>query len=441
MAKASTKKPSSSIAKQLESGHQVELTLTNQTTLLGTVVQSKDNVVQLKLKNGYNVGIRLDHIKSIQVLATGMNVSKAAAKTVSTDPQKPTIVVLHTGGTIASRVDYKTGGVSSSFEANDLLSMYPELFMHFNVVTEHISNMWSDDMRFAQYTRMAASAEKHIQQGVKGIIIGHGTDTLAYTAAALSFMIQNSPIPILLVGSQRSSDRPSSDARVNLISAANFIHQTNFGGVAICMHENEHDDTCVILPATKSRKNHTSKRSAFEAVNAKPLARIHYPSGQVEELTTLTKQNQPLLIRTKLEEKVGLIKIYPNMHPEPFKAYEQFKGLVIEGTGLGHAPTMVSDSDNQENEKVRQAIEKIIQKGCAVVMTSQCVNGRVNMNVYDKGIQLQQMGIIPGNDMLPETAFVKLAFVLANYPKNQIKEKMQENLVGEITNRSELNNQ
>ena len=439
MAKSPTKKSSSSTTKLLQSGNQVELTLTNQTTFSGTVVQCKNNVAELKLKNGYNAGIRLDHILSVKVIGTGQKVSKAVtARAVPVDPHKPTIVVLHTGGTIASRVDYKTGGVASSFEANDLLSMYPQLFTHFNVVTEHISNMWSDDMRFAQYTRMAKVIEKYMKQGVKGIIMGHGTDTLAYTAAALSFMIQNSPIPILVVGSQRSSDRPSSDARMNLVSAANFIHQTNFGGVAICMHENEHDDTCIILPANKSRKNHTSKRSAFEAVNTKPIARVHYPSGSIDIITPFTKPTSPCVIKTKLENKVGLIKIHTHMHPEQFKPYESFKGLVIEGTGLGHAPTAVSDELNRENEKIKKAIEKIIQKGCTVVMTSQCINGRVNMNVYDKGVELQRMGIIPGNDLLPETAFVKLAFVLANYPKSQVKEKMQENIAGEITNRSEL---
>lgn len=438
-----TKKPKEStgksVPKVIESGTKVEITLLNQTVLTGTVIQFKNDVLNLKLSNGYNAGINREQILRIQTNGMGVKVGKAQTKPIAIDSSKPTIVVLHTGGTIASRVDYQTGGVSNTFKAEDLLSMYPELFLHFNVISEHLSNMWSEDMRFKQYERMAKAAEKYIKQGVKGVIIGHGTDTLAYTGAALSFMMQNVPVPVLLVGAQRSSDRPSSDARMNLACAAEFIRQSNFAGVALCMHENEQDDSCSILPGTKTRKNHTSTREAFEAVNSTPLARVHYPSGVIETFTAFKKPTGVFVTKTNMEQKVALVKVHPNFHAEQLKVFESFKGIIIEGTGLGQAPTEVTDDLNKENDLVRKQLEKIIQKGCIVVMTSQCINGRLNMNVYSKGIDLQKMGIIPGKDMLPETAFVKLAWVLANFSKKEVINKMQENLVGEITTRSMVN--
>lgn len=426
------------MSKTFEIGEEVEITLSDSSTIKGSVVQAKEKILHLKLKSGYNAGIALEKIKDVKRLGAGQKVGKAARKALPTDPKKPTIVILHTGGTIASRVDYKTGAVSSAFDPEDLLVMYPEIFEHFNVNAELISNMWSDDMRFDNYTAIAKAIEKNIKKGVKGIIVGHGTDTLHYTAAALSFMFQNAPIPIMLVGSQRSSDRPSSDARVNLTSAANFIHAGGFQGVAICMHENENDDTCVILPSVNSRKNHTSKRSAFVAINSNPYARIFYPGGKVEWISPPKKSsNGSFAPQTKMAQKVALFKMHPNMHPESFAPFEKFDGLVLEGTGLGHAPTFVSDEGNKDNEKVKTALQKVIDKGCTVVMTSQCINGCVNMNVYDKGRDLQEMGISSGASMIPETAFVKLAWALGNFPKKDVPTIMATNIAGELVDRFE----
>lgn len=423
-----------------ETGEQVELILTDGSTVKGSVIQVKEKILHLKLKSGYNAGIGLDQIKEGKRVGTGQKMGKAPRKALPNDPKKPTIVILHTGGTIASRVDYKTGAVTSAFDPEDLLAMYPELFLHFNVKTEHISNMWSDDLRFGHYTKLAKSVESYVkkEKNLSGIIIGHGTDTMHYTAAALSFMLQNVPIPVILVGAQRSSDRPSSDARINLTSAAQFIHDGKFQGVAICMHENENDNTCVILLGTHARKLHTSRRDAFKSINVPPLARIQYPSGQVDWLQFPPKKTtQPFNPQTKMASKVGILKIHTNMHPEVFAPFEKFDGLVLEGTGLGHAPTFVSDKDNEENEDIKKALQKVIAKGCVVVMTSQCIHGRVNMNVYSKGVDLQKMGVIPGSDQLTEVAFVKLAWALGNFSKKEAIQLMSQNISGEMTDRFE----
>ena len=231
--------------------------------------------VIIKLDNGYNIGIDSKKVKEIKIL--GKYKAKEAPKTeIKKDSKKPTISILHTGGTIASKVDYKSGAVYSSFNPEDLLEMFPELFDIANFKSELIANMWSDDLRFKHFEIISKAIEKEIKKGVDGIIIGMGTDNLAVASAALAFIVENAPIPILLVGAQRSSDRGSSDAGLNLISAAHFIAKTDFAGVAICMHETMSDNDCLILPATKTRKMHTSRRDAFGAVNDTPVAKINF---------------------------------------------------------------------------------------------------------------------------------------------------------------------
>ena len=219
------------------------------------------DIIVLKLKNGYNIGIEKKRIESIKILKKHKE-TKIRKQKIRFNKNLPTISILHTGGTIASEVDYRTGGVIARFTPEELMAMFPELNNIANINSVFLSNMFSEDMRFKHYSIMAKAVVKEIRRGVKGIIIGHGTDTMHYTSAALSFMLENLPIPVILVGAQRSSDRPSSDAAINLICAAEFIVKTDFTGVVICMHESLNDDNCVILPACKTKKLHTSRRDA-----------------------------------------------------------------------------------------------------------------------------------------------------------------------------------
>jgi glutamyl-tRNA(Gln) amidotransferase subunit D len=258
-----------------------------------------------------------------------------------------------------------------------------------------------------------------------------GTDNLAVAASALSFVLESCPIPVVFVGSQRSSDRGSSDANMNLLCASNFIAKTDFSGVVICMHENIDDKNCVILPGCKTRKLHTSRRDAFKTVNDVPIAKVDYKTKEIQFLKNdYLKNNNKLIIKDKFEEKVGLIKITINMTANQFLAYKNYKGLIIEGTGMGHTPLDVIDNETKEHAKIKKVLQTLSKK-TILVMTSQCLFGRINMNIYSKGRDLQDIGIISGEDMLPETAFVKLAWLLGNYPKNT-KELITKNLRGEI---------
>ncbi len=403
----------------------------------GVLVDKKKDTTVVKLDNGYNIGVENKKIKKIEVVEKGKELEiKYSAKA---DKKKglPNISILHTGGTIASKVDYRTGAVYSSFKPEDLLGLFPELGEIANFESTLIANMWSDDLRFKHFSVIAEAIEKEAKKGVEGVIVGMGTDNLAVAAAALSFIIEDCPMPVILVGAQRSSDRGSSDAAMNLICAAEFIAKSDFSGVAICMHDYTSDDKCVILPACKTKKLHSSRRDAFKPVNDSAIARIDYKTRKIETIGKYLKKDKKksLKIRPKLEEKVGLLKIHVNMFPEQFSFFKGYKGLVIEGTGLGHTPGQVPNEWCKIHENIYPAIKKVTDSGCVVVMTTNCINGRVQLNVYDKGRDLQKLGVVSGEDMLAETALVKLSWLLGNYKSDEAKKLIGQNLRGEINPR------
>jgi glutamyl-tRNA(Gln) amidotransferase subunit D len=342
------------------------------------------------------------------------------------------ISILHTGGTIASKVDKETGGVSAKFSEKDMLKLYPEIKTIANINSRLVANMFSEDMNFNHYNLLAEEIQKEIKKGTEGIVITHGTDTLHYTSAALAFILENLPIPVILVGAQRSSDRGSSDATLNLLCALNFIAQTSFQGVAICMHETMDDNACLILPGTKSRKIHSSRRDAFKSINTKPIARVTKQGnvGFIEKINKVENKKLELkLFDPKI--KVGILKTHPNLSVEEVKFYSKFDGLIIEGTGLGHLP--INKIDKFTNEDVLNEIKKL---KIPIVMTSQCIFGRINMNVYSTGRKLLDANVL-GNelDMTTETAFIKLAWLLSNH-KEEIPSLIKQNLRGEISSRT-----
>jgi glutamyl-tRNA(Gln) amidotransferase subunit D len=407
----------------------------------GVLMPEEKDYLVLKLDTGYNLGIDKNRVQEVQV-AKEHKEKKTELPKAEQKKGLPTIAILHTGGTIASKVDYETGGVIARFTPEEIIGMFPEIKEIANIKSRLIRNMWSEDMRFAHYNILAREVEKEAKEGADGIIITHGTDTLHYTAAALSFMLNNLGIPVVLVGAQRSSDRGSSDAATNLLSAAFFITRSkDFAEVALCMHENANDDWCVILPGTKSRKMHSSRRDAFQAINVVPWARVNLKEQKVDLLRTGYRKRAKTSVSVrpfKEELKVGLLKMHTNMHSQEFEAYKGFDGLILESTGLGHIPLNEIDELTKEHTKIAEAVKKLVQSGTIVAATTQTIHGSVNMNVYSTGRKMQELGII-GNytDMTPETAFIKLAWLLSNTPKEKVKELYAKNLVGEITERLE----
>ena len=394
-----------------------------------------DSIV-LKLDNGYNIGIKFEKgVKINKIKKEWLIIKKKieSSKKLIFDKKLSTISMIGTGGTIASKIDYRTGGVYASFSPDDIVIQIPELKEIANIKASEIMKINSEDMQPNNWLEIANATAKEINSGVKGIVITHGTDTLHYTSAALSFMLKNLPVPVALVGAQRSSDRGSSDTVMNVACAANFVVNSNVAEVCTVMHGTMDDDYCLAIRGTKSRKMHTSRRDAFRPINELPIAKIFWKDRHIE----ITKDDyrrrndKKVLVDDKIETKVALIKVYPGLNPEIFDYYlkKNYRGFVIEGTGLGHVNTFGEKS-------LLSSIEKIIESEIPVVMTSQCIYGRVHPFVYHPLRVLSGKGVIYAGDMLPETAYVKLMWVLG-HTKNldEIKEMMLTNYAGEITNR------
>jgi len=395
-----------------------------------------EDTIVLKLDNGYNIGIDRKKIKEIRVIEQYKE-KKDAKDKAKPNKKLPAVSILHTGGTIASKVDYRTGAVVSRFTPEDMLDMFPELNKIANIRSRLVFQMFSEDMEPEHWQALAKEVEKELKEGTEGVIITHGTDTMHYTSAALSFMLQNLPIPVLLVGAQRSSDRGSSDAAINLIAATRFITQTDFSGVAICMHGTSEDKCCYIHQGTKVRKLHTSRRDAFRSVNVFPYAKV-FDDGKIEFIRTdyaKKDKKKRLELKNSLEKKVALIKIHPGIDCKELENYANYKGIVLEGTGLGHLPVTALDDVTKSHKENLETIRRLAKK-IPVIMASQTIYGQVNMNVYSTGRDILAAGVVSGGDMLPETAFVKLAWALGQ-SKNieEAKKLMQQNIAGEMAER------
>ncbi len=402
----------------------------------GTLLPSNGKTMHLKLASGYNVGISPNTVKSVKGIERGKKAGKPKTKKPRHVKGLPSISILHTGGTIASRVNYETGGVIASFSAEDIVTMFPELDKTANVKSVFVENIMSEDINFLHYGKIAKAVKKELDGGAEGVIVTHGTDTLHYTAAALSFALEGLKAPVLLVGCQRSSDRPSSDAADNLLCAAHFIAKSDFAGVAICMHADSSDGKCAIIPGTRARKMHTSRRDAFKAINSEPIAFVFAQSGKIEFNSKNYKRRAKgvVEVKPKFEEKTGILKARPNLLPEEIDFFRKhrFKGLILETTGIGHMP--INTKENSANLKALQAL---IKSGCVACATSQCIFGRVHESIYTNARRLHGLGAVFLEDMTTETAFIKLAWLLANNPK-QAKELMPKNLHGEISQRRKM---
>jgi glutamyl-tRNA(Gln) amidotransferase subunit D len=390
-----------------------------------------DQHIVLKMPNGYNIGIKITPNLIIERIGLGEKPAFRTDSTAISNKNLPLISIISTGGTIASRIDYRTGAVHSALTADDICNVVPELTQMANIKTEILFSLFSENLQSHHWQKLAHSISNHISQGAQGVVICHGTDTMAYTSAALSFALQNLPVPVLIVGSQRSSDRPSSDATENLINAVRVAATGQIAEVMILMHDTSSDTTTLLHRGNKVRKCHTSRRDAFQSVNAQPLAKIH--SSHIEYMShdyANRDSEKKLVLKPHFDEKVALIKFYPGLDPQLLHWYvnNSYRGIIFEGSGLGHLP-----------ENIYPEIEYAVNHGVVCGMTSQCIWGRVNMNVYTTGRDLQNLGVLPLHDMLPETAAVKMMWALGQTQSIQkVKNIMLTNIAGEIENRSQF---
>jgi glutamyl-tRNA(Gln) amidotransferase subunit D len=386
----------------------------------------KSKSVVIKLDSGYNIGIDERKIKKIKVIKKAKP-KKEKKKKIKKNKKLPTVSILSTGGTISSKVDYTTGGTYASLTAEDFVELEPKLTKFANIRAKRILQIMSEDVNPNDWIKIAKEVKKELdRKDVAGVVITHGTDTLHYTAAMLSFMFPKLSKPIILVGAQRSTDRGSSDTFMNLICSVISATQ-KIGEVLVCMHATPNDDFCYLHRATKVRKMHTSRRDAFRSINQFPIAKV-FPNGVVEYLIDYKEPDEKTEINLKIDKKVALVYVYPGMDPKVLDNYKKYHGIVLMGTGLGHVPT---------NGKLSliPKIKSLVKKRIAVCITSQCLYGRTHEFVYSNLRKLENTGAIFCEDMLPEVAYVKLMHVLGKTRKlDKVKELMQKNLHGEINN-------
>ncbi len=393
------------------------------------------DIIVLKLPNGYNVGISIDRIDKYEVLGkeSSKSVEIPVGHLVKSGGTLPRVRLVATGGTIMSKVDYVTGAVYPSFSLEDLYELYPELRNIASIELLNLMAIFSEDFTPETWSRIAESAYKAFLDGVEGVVILHGTDTMHYTSAALAFALRNIPGPVVFVGSQRSSDRPSSDAFENLLSAVLTCIKAPFGESVIVMHYTTNDGVIAVHRGTKVRKMHTSRRDAFISINAEPIAFI-YPQKLEFEIRTnkyipRNSDRTSIILDNKFDNRVALVKFYPGMDPEiiHYLIDKKYHGIVIEGTGFGHV-----------RKELLEPIKRAIEEEIPVVIASQTIFGRVNLNVYRRGVELLKIGVIPAEDMHPETAFVKLCWVLAKTRNlDEIRKLMLTPIAFEINQRSE----
>lgn len=425
-----------SLRKALESsgveiGDILEVSVNNQQyrgSLMPRVETYDEYHIIIKMKSGYNVGLEFN--KTMKIKKTGSSPKPDFKQPPLPEAEKglPKVSIISTGGTIASRVDYVTGGVVSAMSSRDLLAVVPELVEVVDIDADILYSVFSEDIGMEHWAGMAKRAYDKIKAGADGIIFTHGTDTMSYSSAAMSFALQDLPCPVIFVGSQRSSDRPSSDNATNLMGGVHTAAYAPFAEVCIGLHENTSDESISYIRGTKVRKCHTSTRYAFQPVNDFPLAR--YTNGKVEMLNDRVRARQdsePKLLN-KFSDKCALVKFHPDYNPEVLDYFmdNDYRGLIIEATGLG-----------QVHQDLWPVVERAKKEGVFIGVVSQCTWGRVNLNVYSHGRELTDRGAVPLEDMHGETAFVKLKWSLGQTEDlAEVKKLMLANFVGEFNTRT-----
>ncbi|AIF84763.1 glutamyl-tRNA(Gln) amidotransferase subunit D [Candidatus Nitrososphaera evergladensis SR1] len=422
----------------VSAGDTVSISIDGGETMTGVLMpryeSASDSYIVIKLKSGYNTGIEAAKIKSITKIAgaAGTAATKVTQQQQPSPPSKqedvklPKIALISTGGTIASKIDYRTGGVRAALSAEELYASVPELASIASVDPEVLMSEYSENINPGHWTIMADRIADKVRSGrYDGIIVSHGTDTMHYTASALSFALQGLPIPVVLVGAQRSSDRPSSDAALNLIGATTFAAKAPVAGVFVAMHAGTSDDAVAVHIGTRVRKNHTSRRDAFESIDVTPVALVK--DGRVEMqkqsgIDLVPRGKGKLNLQSSFDSRVALVKYHPGFDPTLvyWLISKECGAIVFEGTGLGHV-----------NKNLFGVLKEAAEKGVHMFMTSQCIWGRVSMTVYDTGRDLLDIGVVPLSDMISETAVVKAMWALAN--TQDLKKTMQENLAGEMS--------
>ncbi|MDH3361148.1 MAG: Glu-tRNA(Gln) amidotransferase subunit GatD [Nitrosopumilus sp.] len=412
-------------SKQISIGDSVKILadLTYSGIIMPRYEHNDDKHIVLKLKSGYNIGLDIEKIETIEKIKSVRKKIEKNEEVKQVDGLSK-ILLISTGGTIASKIDYRTGAVTPVLTAEELNLSVPELAKIANIDTKVLFSEYSENIMPEHWLKIAEKINEYSKSDYSGIIIAHGTDTMHYTSAFLSFALAGFPLPIALVGSQRSSDRASSDAALNLIGAVKFLVECKTNGIYIVMHQDENDEAIACHIGTRVRKNHTSKRGAFQTVGDNP-AFIVYNNEIHRNMKDNFFRIKEYKHKIKLNLKVALVKYHPGYDPNMLKTIIDggYKAIIFEGTGLGHV-----------GKNMYPIIKIANERGIFMGMTSQCIDGRVRMTVYESGRDLLNLGIIPLEDMIPEVALVKAMWASGNSENREdIKEIMLDKIASEFS--------
>jgi glutamyl-tRNA(Gln) amidotransferase subunit D len=395
--------------RSLPMGTTVELTAKGGPRWEGTVVPPHElsgaRVIQLKLASGYNVGVRVDLDAQVRVLAApkgnGNGTPPGTRAPTPFPSTTPWVALLTSGGTIASRVDYRTGGVRPVQGEQEILSFYPDLDRDGPIRVVPVFDRLSEEIGPPDWEELARRTIEAFRQGATGVVIAHGTDTMGYTAAGLAFLIDDLPGPVVLVGAQRSPDRPSSDGVTNIAAAVRLARHPELAEVVVVMHEGLSDDRFAVHRGTRVRKMHSSRRDAFHSRNEPPIGVIE---GDEVHLARPFRARSagPARLSGPMGQGALILWFHPGLEPARAEAFVAgARGVVIAGTGLGHIAL-------SHLPWIRAARER----GVVVAMTTQCFEGLADPYVYATGRELARAGVVYLGDMLPETAYAKLLWAL-----------------------------
>jgi len=388
---------------------------------------SGDRILTLKLENGYNVGVRIDPGTRFE-LTEGPHAAPTPAEAPSgARPPRGSawVALLTTGGTIASRVDYETGGVRPVRGEREILDFYPELEAGGPVHIVPVFDRMSEDLVPEDWVTLAERTVDAFREGARGVVVAHGTDTLGFTAAGLSFLLRDLPGPVVLVGAQRSPDRPSSDGPTNLAAAAAVARDRRIGEVVAVMHAGISDTRFAVHRGTWVRKMHSTRRDAFESRNGAPVGFVE--RGEVRlELPVAPPAAGPARVDGPIDLRAGILWSYPGLTAERAAAFAQgLRGVVLAGTGLGHV-----------GAQLLPWIRSATERGVVVAMTTQCLAGGADPYVYATGRALLKAGVLYLDDLLPETAYAKMLWALGGETSaDGVRRRLRENRAGEFSAR------
>jgi len=338
----------------------------------------------------------------------------------------PNILLIYTGGTIGMVQDYKTG-VLRAFNFNELLKHIPEI-NQLNCSIESISfknPIDSSNMNPNNWVQIAEIIEENYEN-FDGFVVLHGSDTMSYTASAISFMFENLSKPIIFTGSQLPIGHLRTDAKENLITAIEIASLKEDGKSVI-------EEVCLYFEYKLYRANRTTKINAehfeaFTSPNFPPLGESGVHLKFSKQLFITTNREKLLEVRKHLNVNIVIVKIFPGITKrvvESILSIKGLKGIILETYGSGNAPT---------EKWFIKLLTKAIEKGVYIVNVTQCIGGSVFLGQYETSELLKKIGIISGNDITTESALAKLMYLLGEkIPKSEFKSVFETPLRGEMS--------